>query len=103
MTDQQLLERFEAIVIKQLEPVNHDIHSIKKDLRSVKTTLDDHTIDLFIIKGVVKEHTKEIKNIKTNLKRANKTLNIVSLRYDERIVQCLRDIDGIKIQLGILS
>lgn len=93
MTDQQLLENIGEIVAKQLAHVEQDIRSMKRDLKSVKETVEEHTVDLFVVKGILEGHTKEMLNIKRNVRRSNKTLNIVALRYDERIVQSLRDIN----------
>ena len=59
------------------------------------------------ITEIISEHIdpvhKDIKKIKKNLTKTNKTLDFIARDYDARIVQNARDIDQIKDLTGFRS
>jgi hypothetical protein len=103
MTDQQLLGKIETLMNAKFEPINQQLRSHTKHLNDIKETVEYNTIDLVIIKGTLAEHTKDIKKIKSSVKKTKKTLDIVAIRYDERIIQNTKAIEQIKNHIGLPS
>jgi archaellum component FlaC len=73
LIDEKLEEKLEQKLEEKLEPIKAELHA----------------------------HSKALKDIKSKVNRMDKTLNIVAVRYDERITKNSRDIHTIKNHLGL--
>ncbi len=103
MTDEQLLKKINQIVGSQLEPVKTTLQEHSVILQEHSVILQEHSVILQEHSTLLQEHSKSLKTLKNQMKKTNKTLDIVIRNFDGRIVENSRETERIKGHLSLSS